>query len=320
MQIPEGSIPVDSDEYKIIETANINSYQSHIFEQSFYFPQEGVFKQYPASASINDLVIAKSGLKKFEVVSNIKLNKDDIISIDDVLNQGNKKEILEFINKREVIKDEDLSKIYWMLKDKDFYNKLMVILKNKYIFDENIWEYSSENGDINSLQEFILSNNNKEIFKSIGHEFDLLFIKLDKTNNAHILNHLDYFPILKNRIFKLPKSKSILTTQLRDTYQDYISYLITLDKINDYEYMRLCYYLILQQRIKEATLIYNKINKNNIIGSNISSLELQYDYLTAYLDFNNGYPKFEKAREIIKNIKIYLLIIGKICLMKLKIN
>ena len=303
MQIPEGSIPVDSEEYKIIETANIYSYKSELFEQKFYFPQEGMFKQYPASASINDLVIAKAGLKTFEVVSSIQLSKDDITSIDDVLNQGNKKQILEFIQKRDVIKEEELEKIYWMLKDKDFYNQLMSILKQKYIFNENIWEYSSENEDINSLQEFILYDDNKEILKSIGHEFDLLFLKLDKTNNAHILNHLDYYPILKNRIFKLPKSKSILTTQLRDTYQNYVSYLITLSEINDYEYMRLCYYLILQQRIKEATIIYNKINKNKIIGNNMSSLELQYDYLTAYLDFSNGYPKFEKAREIAKKYK-----------------
>ena len=303
MQIPEGSIPVNSDEYKIIETATISSYQSKIFQQSFYFPEEGIFKQYPASASINDLVIAKGGLKTFEVVSNIQLSKDEIDSIDDVLNQGNKKEILDFINKRDIIKDDDLQKIYWMLKDKDFYNKLIAILKSKYIYDTNIWEYSSENGDINSLQEYLINNNNKEILKSLGHEFDLLFIKLDKTNNAHILNHLDYHPILKNRIFKLPKSKSILTIELRDTYQDYVSYLITLTKINDHEYMRLCYYLILQQRIKEATIIYDKINKSNIISNNYSSLELQYDYLTAYLDFSNGYPKFEKAREIAKKYK-----------------
>ena len=105
MQIPEGSIQVNSDEYKIIETANIKSYKSEIFEQKFYFPQEGLFKQYPASASINDLVIAKSGLKTYEVVTSIKLGKNDITSIDDVLNQGNKKEILEFINKRDVIKE-----------------------------------------------------------------------------------------------------------------------------------------------------------------------------------------------------------------------
>ena len=118
------------------------------------------------------------------------------------------------------------------------------------------------------MEEYILYNNEKKkTLKSIGHEFDLLFIKLDKTNNAHILNHLDYYPVLKNRIFELPKSKSILTTQLRDTYQDYVSYLITLEKIHDYEYMRLCYYLILQQRIKEATIIYNKINKIIIFNS-----------------------------------------------------
>ena len=303
MQIPEGSIPVGSDEYKIIETVFINSYKSEIFEQKFYFPQEGIFKQYPASASTNNLVIAKAGLKTFEVVSSLQLSKDEITSIDDVLNQGNKKEILDFINKKDVIKEEDLEKIYWMLKDKDFYDKLIAILKKKYIFNGSIWEYSSENEDIDSLQEYILSNKNKEILKSIGHEFDFLFIKLDKTNNAHILNHLDYHPILKNRIFKLPKSKSILTTQLRVTYQEYVSFLITKEKISDYEYMRLCYYLILQQRIKEANIIYNKINKNNIIGNNLSSLELQYDYLTAYLDFNNGYPKFEKAREIAKKYK-----------------
>ena len=306
MQIPEGSIPFDSDEYKIIETVDIDGYKSQIFEQKFYFPQEGIFKQYPASASVNDLVIAKSGLKTFEVVSNIQLNKDEISSIDDVLNQGNKNEILEFINKKEFIKEEDLEKIYWMLKDKDFYYKLINILKNKYIFNQNIWEYSSENEDIISLRDYILSMREKEdksILKSIGHEFDFIFMKLDKTNNAHILNHLDYHPILKNRIFKLPKSKSILIKQLRDTYEDYVSYLITLPKINDYEYMRLCYYLILQQRIKEATLVYNKINKNNILGNNLTSLELQYDYLTAYLDFSNGYPKFEKAREIAKKYK-----------------
>ena len=187
-----------------------------------------------------------------------------------------------------------------MLKDKDFYNQLINILKNKYIFDDNIWEYSSTNEDIESLQEYIYNHKDKEILKSIGHEFDLSFIKLDKTNNAHILNHLDYYPILQNRVFKLPKSKSILTVQLRDTYQDYVSYLITLPKINDYEYMRLCYYLILQQRIKEATIIFEKIDKKNIIGNNLSSLELQYDYLTAYLDFSNGYPEFKKAREIMK--------------------
>ena len=115
IQIPEGSLPIKSDEYKIIETSNINSYKSVIFEQKFYFPEEGIFKQYPASASINNLVIAKSGLKTYEVVSSIKLSKEEISSIEDVLNQGNNNEILEYIKKCDIIKEKDLEKIYWML-------------------------------------------------------------------------------------------------------------------------------------------------------------------------------------------------------------
>jgi hypothetical protein len=75
--------------------------------------------------------------------------------------------------------------------------------------------------------------------------------------------------------------------------------------------MRLCYYLILQQRIKEATTVFEKIDKKNIIGDNLASLELQYDYLTAYLDFSNGYPKFEKAREILKKYKDHGTILHK---------
>ena len=133
---------MDSDEYKIIENANINSYKSVVFEQKFYFPEEGIFKLYPSSAFINNLVIAKSGIKTYEVVSSIKLSKKEITSIEDVLNQGKKKEILEFNKKSEIITEEDLSKIYWLLKDKDFYNQLINILKNKYLFDKKIWEYS----------------------------------------------------------------------------------------------------------------------------------------------------------------------------------
>ena len=59
--------------------------------------------------------------------------------------------------------------------------------------------------------------------------------------------------------------------------------------------MRFCYYLILQQRIEEANIIFNRIDKTKI-----SDIQIQYDYITAYLDLSFGYPNFTKAREIIK--------------------
>ena len=122
--------------------------------------------------------------------------------------------------------------------------------------------------------------------------------------------------MINSRTFKMPKAESILNRQFRDTYHNYISFLITLPTISDKEYMCLCYYLILQKRIKEANEIFKKINYNNIKGTNLTSLELQYDFLTAYLDFSDKSSDFNKAREILKNIIILQLYHGRICLKK----
>ena len=308
MQIPEGSIPIESLEYTIIENINIEKYKSVIFQQKFYFPSIGKFKQFPISASNDDLVITKSKIKEFEVIENQIFEKDKIKTIDDVLEQGNKKQILEFIKNSNVIKRNDLNKILYLLSDKNFFENLIKILENKFYYDDNIWQYSIYHKNIPILKTYIMNQQRKNIFNNLGNNLDLIFFKTDKTNNAHIINHKDYYPIINSRIFKLPKAEnSILNLEFRKTYQNFISYLITLKEIDNELLIRFCYYLILQQRIDDAIKIYNRINKEKITENKLSNLVLQYDYLTAYLDFYIGYPKFEKSKEIINKYKDFPL-------------
>ena len=305
--LPEGSLPFKSDEYKYISTITIKPYKSFIIDNKFYFPEEGTFKQYPASVSINNLVIAKSKARTYEVVSEKNIPKEELTKIEDLFNKGTQDDIINFIQKKGSIKNEDLEKIMFMLDDFNFYNKIINVLKQSYIFNEEIWKYSLKYLDLENVKEYLLYVGEKNILSCLGHEIDLDFIKLDKTNNAHILNHLDYYPIFNNRIFLSKKEKSILNVQLRETYQNYISFLITLPKISDREYMRLCYYLILQKRIKEANQVFNKINYENIKGNNLFSLSLQYDYMQAYLDFSDKNSNFQKAREICKKYKNFMI-------------
>ena len=310
MQIPEGALPITSDEYTVIENVNLKKFQSQIFTQIFYFPQEGKFIQYPSSASINDFVVSKSNPKTYEVLNAPSLSKEETKTFDDVLELGDKNEILEFIKKTDIIKEKDLEKVYWLLTNKDFYQKIVPILKEKLYYDETIWHFSIYHNDIDTLKEYINKKATTTYLKSkmhqIGPEFESFFLSINKTNNAHFKNHKDYFPILNNRAHKLPKTENtILTVEFRNTYHDYISYLMTLSELNDVHYMRLCYYLILQQRIDEAQIVYEKIKMKNVTDK--SSMQLQYDYLTAYLDFSTGYPKFTKAREICKKYKDFPL-------------
>lgn len=54
-------------------------------------------------------------------------------------------------------------------------------------------------------------------------------------------------------------------------------------------------YLLLQDRIQEA-IDWHKSIDQHLLKENES--KIQYDYLTAYLDFVTGYPEFKKAKEI----------------------
>ena len=305
--IPEGSLPFKSDEYKYISTITIKPYKSFIINNKFYFPEEGTYKQYPASVSINNLVIAKSKTRTYEVISEKNIPKEELTKIEDLFNKGTQEDIIDFIKKKGSIENEDLEKIMFMLDDFNFYQKLINVLKQSYIFNEEIWKYSLKYLDLENMKEYLINLGEKNILSCMGHEIDLNFIKIDKTNNAHILNHLDYYPMFNSRIFQLKKDKSILNVEFRETYQNYISFLITLQKISDREYLRLCYYLILQKRIKEANQVFNRINYDNIKGNNLCSLNLQYDYMQAYLDFCDKNSNFQKAREICKKYKNFVI-------------
>jgi hypothetical protein len=63
--------------------------------------------------------------------------------------------------------------------------------------------------------------------------------------------------------------------------------------------------LILQDRIDEANNIFLKIQKSEI--NKYSSLEIQYDYINAYLDFSVGYPKFSVSRSLCRKYKDFPL-------------
>ena len=78
-------------------------------------------------------------------------------SISEILLSGNKKDILNYLDtknlqNRNIFKFED---IYWLFKDKDFYLSAIQILRNRLIFDEVSWSFSIYNGLKQEFFEYI---------------------------------------------------------------------------------------------------------------------------------------------------------------------
>ena len=306
MQIPEGSLPLCNSNYTQIQQITIHRFQSLSYTQTFYFPLIGTYTQYPSSASINGKIIAKANIKEYNVVKEFHITKDDIKTIDDALKLADKQEIIDFISKAETISENEISKTYWLLTDKEFYMKLISILKQKLLFIPEVWKYSLIHFDIPNINEYIeyFIMNDKKNYNYLGNEFASVFINIDKTNNHFMNNHKDYFPVVPGRVHSLhQKESNILTVEFRNTYYNYISYLMLVKDISDLHWMRLCYYLILQQRMKEAKEVFDKIKEENVKGKYGYDISLQYDYIKAYIDFSFGYPEFKYAREISEKYK-----------------
>lgn len=77
-------------------------------------------------------------------------------------------------------------------------------------------------------------------------------------------------------------------------------------KLDVLDRLTFIYYLLLQDRVDDALLIYKSIPVRS--GEEVSTAQIQMDYISAYLDYYNGYPNFKIAREIIEKYLDYHVI------------
>lgn len=119
------------------------------------------------------------------------------------------------------------------------------------------------------------------------------------------LQLMEYYPLVNSRVHMLKRdSSNILNNELKAQYKSYLRYLSEKTDPSYIDKLGLVYYLLLQDRINDALKVFKGIQASEIEQSG----QLQYDYIAAYLDFQDGYPHFKVAREIIDKYLDYHVI------------
>lgn len=140
LDIPNGTIPLRSHEYTQIINISISPYSSQSFERYFYIPEEGKYEIYPSNASRGSTIIGKANRVPAITAKKVwSINK--LESFEDILRSGDKDQVITFLEKRNIF-DPNIFKpteILWMLKEKDFYYKIIDILRKRSYFNTSIW-------------------------------------------------------------------------------------------------------------------------------------------------------------------------------------
>jgi hypothetical protein len=147
VEVPSGSIPVDTIDYTKSHNIVLDPYTTKTFEYFFYFPSSGQYEVYPANVARFGTVVAVAHTSVFKV--NNEITRSNLETMDEILSKGSRADILNFVRTKNILNSNifNFNDIYYLLKDKDFYLQLIAILREKKTFDYMTWTYSVYHAD-----------------------------------------------------------------------------------------------------------------------------------------------------------------------------
>ena len=276
LDIPKGTIPLTSHEYTQVVSTRLDPFASTSYERFFYAPAEGELAFSAGNACRGDTIIAKAIAPRSIVVKPTHtVNKME--SLSDILRSGDQAAVLNFINTknifdRNVFRSND---ILWLLRDKGFYENVITTLRKRNYYDERIWSFAFYHWDTPTIKELVRMNSSSKIDTSV----------------------FEYFPYYSSRTHQFAnESKStIRNVQLKETYLRFLVTAIIGEQRAEDQDVVLAYYLILQDRLRDAEVVLDRHEKNQK-----GAHSLQVDYMRCFLALSLHAPNFDYARQLVK--------------------
>ncbi|MCP4107944.1 MAG: hypothetical protein GY749_20765 [Desulfobacteraceae bacterium] len=291
LQIPRGAMPLNKGFYTKGIPLTLEPYATQTFEYYFYFPEAGKFEHYPVQVAKNEEFVTSAPASELNVVE--KLTRTDTESWDYISQNANEKDVLEFL-KSHNLNRISLDKIAFRMKDKAFFEKTLRLLRNKYTYDHTLWSYSIFHNNPEIISEYL---EHSDFANRCGYSVSTPILRIDPTERK-TYQHTEFRPLVNARVHRLGKRQKILNDRFYAQYDRFMKTLSYKPSFNNNDLMAITYYLLLQDRVKDALRFFSRIHLTDAIFSKqaVSQSKIQYDYLQAYLGFYTS--RLEQSRAI----------------------
>ena len=284
IQIPLGSVSCSGSQETRTIQFELDAFSTQTFEYSFYFPTAGNFDHYPAHVSAEEKVLAVADGVTFKVID--RPADVDKTSWEFVSQNGTNDEVIDFLNQENILR-LNLAKIAFRLKDKQFFQRAIQTLRNRYVYNHTLWSYSIKHDETDAIVEYM--SHADPIVRNCGRYFksDLLTINPVERN---WYQHKEYWPLVNDRAHQLGPQRKILNPNFFGQYQNLLSVLSNRRELSDDDHLVITYYMLLQDRIETALEHFGNVSRDSLPS------KIQYDYCDAYLDMYRENPNEAAAK------------------------
>ena len=275
--VPEGSIPINPPMTSRNIVVKLMPYSSNVINYSFYFPAAGNFEFFSANVAEAGKVVAIAGGTNLVVYDTEKIESFE--SFADIVASGTDEKIFEYLeNENPFCEDYDLKKIYFKLKSKEFYTRVIEILRSREIFDDTAFMFSFIHGDAETAK---LAINRTGMLKTMVKDVPYDFLAITD------YTHYEYNPLINARVYQLGKQVQITNPRIVEVYKGLLLNLAQKCSLTLRDKLIICQYLIYQDKREKAAELFSSLIEDGVRLSTetpgTGDLQLQIDYMGAYL-------------------------------------
>ncbi len=284
VQLPNGAIPVANAQFTKSVPIDLEPYRTFTIDTLFYFPMPGLFTHFPAHVSKGEKLVAAAAPMTFEVLA--KARNLDTQAWEYLSQFGTDDEVYAYLN-RENVSGLNLDKIAFRMKDRSFFEKVTALLRTRHAFNMTLWSYGLHHNIPAAAKEYL--SHHDSLVGQCGGPIDSPLLTIDPVERTSY-EHLEYKPLVNARAHSLGSRRQIVNAALHEQYHRLLKTLTYRTTLDDTDLLATTYYLLLQDRIEEASEAFARVNPDKL------ATKLQYDYCAAYMALFAENPA--KARDI----------------------
>ena len=287
-QIPRGAVALSGGASTISEINILDPNQSMELSYSFYFPAEIDTKNLPIQVSNAEETIIGQG--KSTAMNVKKVHDRAALTFEEIAATGSAEDVLKQLESINLQSPTlNLKAILWRLENQDFYQKASAILRRRMCDDSRVFSYALRHSDAAGIRVWL---ENQQIY--VGPWFESPWLTVRPKNDVEWI-HREFDPFVNPRAHRLGTKETLPLDKAIQQYQTFLSQLAYKEQLTAEDHWTLCMFLLMQNRIDEAIVEFQKINPTG----NLS--KMAYDYLRAYLLFYEEKPA--QAKEIAMGYK-----------------
>lgn len=183
-QVPEGAIPLEKSRQIKCENNKLQPFTTYMCSFTFYFPQEGDYKQRASNVCASNVVIARGGAHS-ALSAKAHRALTEITSFDDLLDQGDEKAILNYLASKSLYSQNDrfhFTKLGpLLLSDRSFFESATSVLRARCIYEPQVWKFALHHCHSTTLaSEALEMDHSNELSHLVGTQFESGLFSVDE--------------------------------------------------------------------------------------------------------------------------------------------